>query len=313
MARPLRIQFAGAVYHVTSRGDRREPIYRNDDDRGLHLGLIGQAMERFDARMLAYCLMGNHYHLVLQTLQPNLSRLMRHINGVYTQAYNHRHGLVGHLFQGRYKAILVDSDAYLLAVCRYVEGNPVAAGLVAQPAQWRWSSHRAHALLAPAPAWLDSGSLYAQLLGRAATTKRDRQRAAALYTAAPGGDGDGGAAAGLCWKDSLRQQVFLGDDAFIARMQQQHLAPAHRSEPEIPRAQRDAPPPAAEPVSLQALMDQGVARNEAVFIAYRHHGMTMPAIARELGLSVARVSKLIQVAETRFGVKSSPSTGTNPY
>jgi putative transposase len=114
---PLRghLEFPGAVYHVTSRGDRREPIYRDDEDRRQHL---------------AHCLMGNHYHLALQTHQPNLSRLMRHLNGVYTQLFNRRHGLVGDLFQGRFKAILVDTDSYLLTLCRYVERNPVAAGLV---------------------------------------------------------------------------------------------------------------------------------------------------------------------------------------
>ena len=107
MSRPLRIEFPGAVYHVTSRGDRREPIYRDDDDRAAQLAVIADAADRFDAQVLAYCLMGNHFHLVLHTRQANLSRLMRHVNGVYTQAYNRRHGVVGHLFQGRFKAILV--------------------------------------------------------------------------------------------------------------------------------------------------------------------------------------------------------------
>ena len=115
MSRPLRIEFPGAVYHVTSRGDRREPIYRDDDDRLAQLDVIAHAMDRFDAQLLTHCLMGNHYHLVLHTRQANRSRLMRHVNGVYTQAFNRRHGLVGHLLQGRFKSILVDRDAYLLA------------------------------------------------------------------------------------------------------------------------------------------------------------------------------------------------------
>ena len=139
-ARPLRIEFAAAGHHITSRGDRREALYRDDEDRQRHLAVIAQAMDRFDAQVLAYCLMGNHYHLVVQTRQANLSRLMRHINGITTQQFNRRHGLVGHLFQGRFKAILVDRDAYLLALCRYVERNPVAAGLVGHAGDWRWSS-----------------------------------------------------------------------------------------------------------------------------------------------------------------------------
>jgi putative transposase len=153
MARPLRLEFPGAVYHVTSRGDRREPIFAGDDDRDSLLGIVARGLERLDAQMLAYCLMGNHYHFVLHTRQANLSRLMRHINGVYTQAYNRRHGLAGHLFQGRFKAILIDRDAYLLEVCRYVELNPVRAKMVASPGDWPWSSYLAHTLQAATPEW----------------------------------------------------------------------------------------------------------------------------------------------------------------
>lgn len=106
MSRPLRIEFPGAAYHVTSRGDRREPICRDDADRPAQLDILAHAMDRFGAHVLAYCQMGNPFHLVLHTPQSNLSRLMRHLSGVYTQAFNRRHGLAGHLFQGRFKAIL---------------------------------------------------------------------------------------------------------------------------------------------------------------------------------------------------------------
>ena len=125
MSRPLRIEFPGATYHVTSRGDRREPIYRDDADRQCQLDVLAEALARFDADVLAYCLMGNHFHLVVQTHAGQLSRLMRQLNGVYTQAFNRRHGLVGHLFQGRFKAVLVDSDSYLVAVplCRAQPGG----------------------------------------------------------------------------------------------------------------------------------------------------------------------------------------------
>ena len=108
MFRPLRIEFPGAVYHVTSRGDRREPIYRDDADRLCQLDVLAEALMRFDADVLTYCLMGNHYHLVVQTHAGQLSRLMRHLNGVYTQAFNRRHGRVGHLLQGRFKALQGD-------------------------------------------------------------------------------------------------------------------------------------------------------------------------------------------------------------
>ena len=161
MSRPLRIEFPGAVYHVTSRGDRREPIYLDDDDRAAFLAVLAQCMARFDAQVLTYCLMGNHYHFVLHTREANLSRLMRHINGVYTQAFNRRHGKVGHLFQGRFKAILVDRDAYLLEVCRYVELNPVRARLAGRAEDFQWSSAAAHCglrhdpILTSDPGWLE--------------------------------------------------------------------------------------------------------------------------------------------------------------
>ncbi|HVJ26063.1 MAG TPA: transposase, partial [Vicinamibacterales bacterium] len=138
MTRPLRIVFPGAIYHVTTRGDRREPIFVDDEDRRALLSVVAEALDRFEAGMLAYCLMGNHYHFVLQTWRGNLSRVMRYINGVYSQAFNRRHGKVGHLFQGRFKAILVDRDAYLVEVCRYVELNPIRARCVDDPRQWQW-------------------------------------------------------------------------------------------------------------------------------------------------------------------------------
>ena len=166
-------------------------------------------MQRFDAQVLAYCQMGNHFHRVLHTRQGNLSRLMRHINGVHTQQFNRRHGLVGHLFQGRFKAILVDRDAYLIALCRYVERNPVAAGLVATVDEWAWSSDRAQVCMASTPSWLDSDRLHGCLLGRSVASERDRARAAQKYAALVT-DADEGAdeSEASLWQTGLRQQVF---------------------------------------------------------------------------------------------------------
>ena len=125
----------------------------------------------------------HHYHLVLHTRKANLSRLMRHVNGVYTQAFNRRHALVGHLFQGRFKAILVDRDAYLLALCRYVERIPVAAGLVGAAEEWPWSSYCAHVCRVATPPSLDSHGLHGYLLGRPVAGEQDRKRAARRYAA----------------------------------------------------------------------------------------------------------------------------------
>jgi len=133
MARPLRLEFAGALYHVTSRGNRREEIYLDDQDRRRFLTLLAEVCERFNWRVHAYCLMSNHYHLLIETPDANLSRCMRQVNGVHTQAANRRHGQVGHVFQGRFKALLVQKESYLLELARYVILNPVRAGMVARP------------------------------------------------------------------------------------------------------------------------------------------------------------------------------------
>jgi putative transposase len=176
MSRSLRIEFPGAIHHVTSRGDRREAIFVDDEDRRALLAVVEQAIDRFDADILAYCLMGNHYHFVLHTRQANLSRLMRHLNGAYTQDFNRRHGKVGHLFQGRFKAMLVDRDAYLLAVCRYVELDPVRAAMVDAPGAWPWSSYLGHVGRVEIPAWLDTAGLHGYLLGCTPSRPAARRR-----------------------------------------------------------------------------------------------------------------------------------------
>ena len=127
MSRPLRIELAGGLYHVTSRGDRRENIYDNDEDRKEWLIVLEKVCERFNWRCHAYCLMDNHYHFVVETAEGNLSKGMRQLNVVYTQYFNRQYNRVGHVFQGRYKAILVEKETYLLELSRYVVLNPVMA------------------------------------------------------------------------------------------------------------------------------------------------------------------------------------------
>ena len=296
MSCPLRLEFPGAIHHVTSRGDRREPIYVDEADRAEHLAVLAQAADRFDAQVLAYCQMGNHYHLVLHTRQGNLSRFMRHLNGVYTQTFNRRHGLVGHLFQGRFKAILVDRDAYLLTLCRYVERNPVAAGIVRQPADWAWSSCRAHLGLEPSPSWLDTDGLHGYLLARPVRNTADRRKAADLYGALLGQAVDAD-----FWASTLRQQVFLGDDAFV-EAELRRAGAARLAQAELPRAQRSWPG-----ASLRQLLSQGMPRDAALHRAYTVGGQTMTELAREVGLSVSRVSRLIAGEEAKGKTPLKPS------
>src|SRR6266508_2494227 len=150
MARPLRIEYDGALYHATSRGNEGKRIFQDDTDRELFLHTLSRVNERFHWMCHAYCLMGNHYHLVIETPDGNLSKGMRQLNGVYTQAYNRRHHRVGHLFQGRFKGILVQKESHYLEVCRYVVLNPVRAKAVKQPREWPWNRATADWLGFPA-------------------------------------------------------------------------------------------------------------------------------------------------------------------
>ena len=155
MARPLRLEFPNALYHITSRGDRREDIYEDDEDRIKFLTLLGKVVTDFNWLCHGYCLMSNHYHLIIETLDSNLTKGMRQLNGVYTQTTNRRHKRTGHLFQGRYKAILVDKESYLLELTRYVVLNPVRAkGMVRSIEDWPWSSYLSMINKVSAENWL---------------------------------------------------------------------------------------------------------------------------------------------------------------
>ena len=166
MARPLRLEFAGPLYHVTPRGDWREDIYEDDEDRQAFLSVLAGVAERLNWRVHAYSLMSNHYHLLVETPDGNLAKAKRQLNGVYTQYGNRRHRRSGHLFQGRYKAILVQKALYLLEVARYVVLNPVRAQMVRSAGDWPWSRYRATAGRCETPAWLTIDWVLSAFAGR---------------------------------------------------------------------------------------------------------------------------------------------------
>lgn len=143
MARPLRLSFQGATYHITVRGNAKRIIFYTDKDRSHFLSLLRKTTEQYRWRVFAYCLMGNHYHLFIETTQANISQSMHFLNAKYAKFFNRTHNKVGHVFQGRYKAKLVDTEAYALELIRYIILNPVRAGKVRRPSQWPWSSYNA--------------------------------------------------------------------------------------------------------------------------------------------------------------------------
>ncbi|MCX5971105.1 MAG: transposase [Coprothermobacterota bacterium] len=155
LARPLRIEFEDAVYHITSRGNERKEIYRDARDRTLFLAVLRQVNPRYHWLCHAYCLMDNHYHLLIETPEGNLSQGMRQLNSLYTQGFNRGHGRVGHVLQGRYRAIVIEKESHLLEVCRYVALNPVRAKAVERPEDWNWSSYGGTAGLGAIPSLSD--------------------------------------------------------------------------------------------------------------------------------------------------------------
>jgi putative transposase len=159
MGRPHRVEIPGATYHVSTRGSNREPIFWTDEDRWLFLRMVGIVTAKYAWTVLAYCLMTNHFHLVLQIAEAGLSAGMQWLNGTASRATNQRHGRSAHLFRNRFSSVLIESDAHLLVACRYVVLNPVRAGLCAHPEEWPWSSYRATAGLEPSPAFLADGEL----------------------------------------------------------------------------------------------------------------------------------------------------------
>lgn len=275
MARPLRLEFAGALYHVTSRGDRQEAIYETDADRAGFLSVLSDVCGRYHWVCHAYCLMDNHYHLLIETPDPNLSKGMRQLNGVYTQTFNRAHQRVGHVFQGRYKAILIDKDNYLLEVARYIVLNPVRASMVRSARDWPWSSYRATVGQQRPPDWLKTEWLLAGF-GR---LKFQAIEAYKKFVR----EGKGQPSP---WAQ-LRNQVYLGDEQFVESMQRRIELDKELSE--IPSQQRNP-----LPKELSYYAGKYKTRNEAITRAYASGGYSLKEVGDYFGLHYSSVSGIIK-------------------
>jgi len=276
MSRPLRLEYPGALYHLTSRGNTRQPIFWDDGDRTRFLDVFAGVVARYRWVCHAYCLMDNHYHLLVETPRPNLSLGMRQLNGVYTQAFNRRHNRVGHLFQSRYTAILVQKQAHLLELCRYVVLNPLRAKAALRVDSWRWSSYRATAGLAPVSEFLTVDWVLRQF----GATRSQAQAHYRAFVKAGLGDHP--------W-DRLRGRIYLGDEEFV---KQQPLPAGDLVE--IPRAQRQAGRPTLEEIFRNAGTD-------AIPQAYTEHGYRMREIAEFLGVHYATISRRLHRLEAERG------------
>lgn len=288
MARPLRLEFPGACYHVTARGDRQEPVFEDDQDHIVFLGLLAKEVLQQGWVLYAFCLMGNHYHLLLETPEPNLVRGMRRLNGVYTQAFNRRHGRVGHVLQGRYKSILVDQDSYLLELCRYVVLNPVRAKMVASAEDWHWSSYLPTAGKRSCPPWLAADRVLG-LFGQGGRARITYQRFVAQGVKQPSP-----------WQ-AVIGQIYLGSEAFRTRMQA-HLP--GKSIKGIPRAQLSALRPSAQAVirtvaevheiepEMALKRESAAAFKQAVYLLRRRANLSLREVAEMAGVSIGRVAQI---------------------
>lgn len=280
MTRPLRLEYPGAIHHVTSRGNAQAAIFLDDEDRDSFLTVLSECVGRFGWVCHAYCLMDNHYHLVIETPIANLSAGMRRLNGVYTQRFNRRHGRVGHVFQGRFKAILVERDSYLLELCRYVVLNPVRAKKVQDVAQYAWSSYLPTIGEVPGPSWLQTDWVLSQF-GKNRPAARREYRA---FVA----DGVGAASP---W-GKLKGQVLLGLDSFVSELRP--LLDATSGLKEFPRSQRLMNRPALEALFPGEVKTSKAFRDEAIRKACVEYGYNMAEIARGAGVHYSTVSRVMK-------------------
>ena len=297
MSRPLRIQFPGAVYHVMNRGGARQATFLDDDDYQAFLDTLAEAHRLWGIEVFAYCLMRNHYHACLRTPKGNLSRVMRHVDGIYTQRFNRRHGRDGSLFRGRYRAILMDADEYLSAVVRYIHLNPVEAGMVTQPQDYRWGSHRYYLQPKGVPNWLDTAEVLEQIGERTVfhefVLSGNEESLEEYYR-------------------GQRRSPILGGEGFIERVRQ----PAEILAREYPRYERRAVQADPERVMRKIVEQYNVKREEvfrgvrgrenearkvAMYLVKRCCDRTLPEIANYFGTKgYASVSWNCRVVESKM-------------
>jgi putative transposase len=280
MTRPLRIEYAGAVYHITSRGNEKKAVFKDDQDRINFLNTLQHVNKRYNWLCHAYCMMDNHYHLLIETPDGNLSLGMRQLNGVYTQLFNKRHQRTGHLFQGRYKSILIQKDSHLLEVCRYVVLNPVRARMVERPEAWKWSSYRATAgRESPAPCLTTDWVLGQFSRKRAAAGRKYWQFV------------EWGIGKETIWRE-VKGQSILGEDDFVEGLIS-HIK-KHQDIPEIPKSHRYVNRPPLDKIFPNSLILEKKKRNKKIIDAVQKYGYTQQQIAAHLNMHYSTISNLVR-------------------
>ncbi len=291
MARPLRIEYRGAFYHVTSRGNEQKDVFKSRRDREKFLEYLASATQRYGATIHAYCLMSNHYHLLLETPEGNLSAIMRHINGAYTTYFNIKRKRSGHLFQGRYKAILIEVDEYLVELSRYIHLNPVQAGMVERPEHHQWSSYQSFIGQCTPPEWLKTGLILGSFVKREAAAQKKYR----------------------CFvEDKLGKEYetplkgtfgssILGSPGFVEEISAAHVK--GKEDANIPALRQFTSRPTPEEIFAAAQAefadDEKLARQAGIHICHRYSGMRL----REIGDLFKVRDTAISEASRRFARK----------
>jgi putative transposase len=295
MARPLRIEYPGAFYHVTSRGNEQKDVFKSQKDRERFLSYVESAVVRYGAVVHTWCLMSNHYHLLLETPSGNLSQIMRHINGAYTTYFNVKRKRAGHLFQGRYQAILVEADAYAVELSRYMHLNPVRAGMVAKPEHYQWSSYQSYIGQCTTPEWLKTDFILGYF-GRQASDANNSYRRFVEDLL----DSE--------YESPLTATVastVLGRSAFVREVSERHLG-EKRAERSMPAVKALALRPSMDEIIMKIKAELGdraeLLRNVSLYCCQKYSGAKLKDIGERFGISDAAVSQ----ASPRLALKAEP-------
>jgi len=283
MARPLRIEYPDAYYHVTSRGNEQKDVFKSNRDRDKFLEYLASATERYGAVVHAYCLMSNHFHLLLETPEGNLSQIMRHINGAYTTYFNIKRKRAGHLFQGRYKAILIEADDYLSELSRYIHLNPVRVGIVEKPEQYQWSSYRSYIGQSKPPEWLNTGFI----LGCFAQKTTDAQNKYRIFVEDRLGEE---------YESPLKRTIgtsILGSAAFIDEITTTHLQ--GKEDGNIPALRqltsRPTPKEIVTAVRAEFSDNEKLVRRASIHLCHKHSGLRLGEIGENFHVRDTAISE----------------------
>ena len=285
MARPLRITYPGAFYHVTSRGNERKDIFKSRGDRIKFFEYFDSATQKYSAVIHAFCLMSNHYHLLLETPSGNLSQIMQHINGAYTTYFNVKHARSGHLFQGRYKAILVEIDEYAEELSRYIHLNPVRAKMVKTPEEYEWSSYKFYIGKEKPPEWLNRNFILSYFGKKVSMAQKEYCRFVNAVVDAE--------------YDSPLEKVIgstlLGSPGFVTMIKEKFLSDRNIDK-NIPALKE-----LVKKVSMQEIFDEvesvlgkqpALARSVKIFFCQRHTGEKLKNIGARFGIGESGVSQI---------------------